>query len=97
MVAPDHLIFGLAQDVINETIAQCNPRVRVTTEGLMLDAFCMENLGRQKQLFRRTSLSLHSMKMYDLFAVLLVAPSSFNTALVLNDENGSTCNQEMMT
>jgi hypothetical protein len=97
MVAPDHLFFGLAQDVINATIALCNPRVRVIAEGLMLDALCMQNLGRQKQLFSRTSQSLHSMNMSDLFAVLLVAPSSFNTALILNDEDGSAGNPEMIT
>jgi hypothetical protein len=42
MIAPDHLLFGLAQDVINATIALCNPLVRVTAEGLMLDALCMK-------------------------------------------------------
>ena len=63
----------------------------------MLDALCMQNLGRQKQLFSRTSQSLHSMNMSDLFAVLLVAPSSFNTALILNDEDGSAGNPEMIT
>jgi hypothetical protein len=57
----------------------------------------MQNLGRQKKLFSRTSLSIHSMNMSDLYAVLLVAPSSFNTALVLIDEDGSACNPEMMT
>jgi hypothetical protein len=74
MVAPDHLLFGLAQDFINATIALCSPRVRVTAEGLMRDSLCLQNLGRQKQLFSRTSLSLHSMNISDLFAVLLVAP-----------------------
>jgi hypothetical protein len=62
----------------------------------MLDALCMQNLGRQQQLFSRTALSLHSMNMYDLFAVLLVAPNSFNTTLLLNDEDGSACSPEMM-
>jgi hypothetical protein len=52
----------------------------------MRDALCLQNPGRQKQLFSRTSLSLNSMSMSDLFAVLLVAPSSFYTELVLNDE-----------
>jgi hypothetical protein len=41
MIAPDHLLFGLAQDVINATIALCKYRVRDTAEGLMLDALCM--------------------------------------------------------
>jgi hypothetical protein len=36
------------------------------------------------------------MKMSDLFSVLLVAPSSFYTALVLNNEEGSACNPKMM-
>jgi hypothetical protein len=97
MVAPDHLLFGLAQDVINATITLCSPRVRATAEGLMRDALCLQNLGRQKQLFRKTSLSLHSMTMSDVFAVLLVAPSSFHTALVLHDEDTSVCNPEMLT
>jgi hypothetical protein len=87
MVATDHLLFGLVQDVTNATIALCSPRVRVTAEGLMRDALCLQNLGRKKQLFSRTYLSLHSMSMFVLFAVLLVAPSSFHTAFVLNDKD----------
>jgi hypothetical protein len=89
MVAPDYLLFGLAQDVINATITLCSSRVRTTAEGLMRDALCLQNLGRQKQLFSKTSLSLHTMTMSDVFAVLLVAPSSFHTALVMHDEDTS--------
>jgi hypothetical protein len=41
MIAPDHLLFGLAQNGINATIALCKYRVRVTAEGLMVDTLCM--------------------------------------------------------
>jgi hypothetical protein len=97
MVATDHLLFGLAQDVINATITLRSPRVRATAEGLMRDALCLQNLGRQKQLFSKTSLSLHSMTMSDVFTILLVAPSSYHTALVLHDEDTSVCNPEMLS
>jgi hypothetical protein len=97
LFVPDHLLFGLPQDAINATIAQCSPRVRVTAEGLMRGAKCLQNLGSQKQLFSRTSLSLHSTNTSDMFAVLLFAPSWFHAALVLNDEEGSACNPKMMT
>jgi hypothetical protein len=36
------------------------------------------------------------MNITDLFAVMLVAPSLFHMALVLNDEDGSACNPKMM-
>jgi hypothetical protein len=97
MVAPDHLLFGLAQDFISATIAICSPRVHVAAEGLMRDALCLQNLGRQNLLFSRTSLSLHLMNMSEVLALLLVAASSFYSEIVLKDGEGFACNSEMMT
>jgi hypothetical protein len=92
MVAPDHLLFGLAQDVIRATIAVCTPRARRIADVLMTSSLRNNKLGKQSQIINPSSASVNSMGMSDMFAVLLVAPVCFESAMHLegSTEQGST-------
>lgn len=83
MVAPDHLLAGLARDVINATVTMCTPEIRRNTESLMRDALRDHNLGRQSELISLPKAVLHTMNLSEVYAVLLVAPYCFMTSLML--------------
>jgi hypothetical protein len=92
MIAPDHLLFGLAQDVIRATIAVYTPRARRIADVLMTFSLRNYKLGKQSQIINPSSASVNSMGMSDMFAVLLVAPVCFERAMHLegSTEQGST-------
>jgi hypothetical protein len=95
MVAPDHLLVGLARDVINATLCMCSPRIRRNAESLMRDALRDHNLGMQSELISIQKAVLHTMNLSEVYAVLLVAPYCFRSSLNLkpggtNDGRSST-------
>jgi hypothetical protein len=84
MVAPDHLLFGLAQDVLRGTIAMCTPQARNIADVLMRSTLNCNFLTKQMQIINPASASINAMGMSDLFAVLLIAPICFENALHLD-------------
>jgi hypothetical protein len=84
LVAPDHLLFGLAQDVLRGTIALCTPQARNIADVLMRSTLNCNCLTKQRQIINPTSASINAMGMSDLFAVLLIAPICFENALHLD-------------
>jgi hypothetical protein len=84
LIAPDHLLFGLAQDVLNAVVAMSSPRIREDADALMREALTSHGLGKQRQILSSSRAALHTMTMSDMFAVLLVAPASFSNALAMN-------------
>ena len=84
LVAPDHLLFGLAQDVLRGTIALCSPQARNIADVLMRRTLSCNFLGKQMQIINPASASINAMGMSDLFAVLLIAPICFENALHLD-------------
>jgi len=85
LVAPDHLLFGLAQDVLRATISLCTPQARKIADMLMIRSLSSNKLGKQRQIVNPASASINSMGMSDLFAVLLIAPVCFESALHLDE------------
>ena len=84
LVAPDHLRFGLAQDVLRAMLVQCTPQARKYAGPLILGALRSSRLGRQREIFNVSAACLHQMGMSDVFAVLLVAPVCFENAIYLD-------------
>ena len=80
MVAPDHLLCGMGQDVLNAVLLVCSPAVRRHAEILILDALRAYNMLRQNRIFSHSPPSLLTMGMSERFAVLLVAPAAFECA-----------------
>jgi len=80
MVAPDHLLCGMAQDVLNAVLLVCSPAVRRHAEVLILDALRAYNMLRQNRVFSHSPPALLTMGMSERFAVLLVAPIAFECA-----------------
>ena len=78
VVAPDHLLSGLAQDVMNATITAATPLIRKVAEAVVLNTLRMFGLSSQNQVFGQNYLL--SMNMSDIFAVLVVAPQAFYSA-----------------
>ena len=78
VVAPDHLLSGLAQDVMNATITAATPVLRNVAETVLLNTLRMFCLSSQSQVFGQNYLL--SMNMSDIFAVLVVAPQAFYSA-----------------
>jgi hypothetical protein len=81
LVAPDHLLFGLTQDVLRSTIALCSPQARNIADVLMRSTLSCNGLTKQRQIINPASASINAMGMSDLFAVLLIAPICFENAL----------------
>jgi hypothetical protein len=84
LVAPDHLLFGLAQDVLRGTIALCSPQARNIADVLMRKTLSCNFLGKQMQIIDPASASINAMGMSDLFAILRIAPICFENALHLD-------------
>jgi hypothetical protein len=93
LVAPDHHLFGLAQDVLRATSALCSPRARYIAKVLMRRTPSCYFLGKQKQIISPASASINAMGMSDLFAVLPIATNCFGNALhldgLIREENES--------
>jgi hypothetical protein len=84
LVAPENILFGLAQDVLRETIALCSPRARYIADLLMRRTLSCNFLGKQMQIINLASASINAMGMSDVFAVLCIAPICFENALHLD-------------
>jgi hypothetical protein len=83
MVAPDHLLFELAQDVLRGTVALRSPQARNIADVLIWKTLSCNFLGKQMQIIYLASAFINDMSMSDLFAVLLIAPICFENALHL--------------
>jgi hypothetical protein len=90
-VAPDHLLSGMAKDVLNACICSVTPQVRRTTEILIKEALSQGHLlNKQNRLFSASPPSLLSMTLSDVFCVLLVSPICFmNATRIEHDEEKS--------
>ena len=86
VIAPDHLLSGLAQDVLNACISAASPRIREVAELQILGALKKFRMGRQNRLFGTNNLL--SMNMSDIFSVLLIAPMAFENAARMMDGKG---------
>lgn len=99
LTAPDHLLFGLAKDILRAMLIQCTPHMRKQAETLIMSGLRAGRLGRQRELFNAATATLHQMGMSDVFAVLLLAPACFESAInfKMHEEGGgassdnSTC------
>jgi hypothetical protein len=81
VVDPDHLLFGLAQDVLRATLTHCSPLARRICDYLIRTTFRSHDLGNHRQVINASSSSINSTGMSEMFAVLLVAPTSLESAL----------------
>jgi hypothetical protein len=81
LVAPDHLLLELARDIVRAMLIQCTPHMRKHAETLIMKALRAGRLGRQRELFNAATATLHQMGMSDVFAVLLLAPACFDSAI----------------
>jgi hypothetical protein len=84
LVAPDHLLLGLAQDILRGTIALLSPQARYIADVLMRRKLSCNFLGEQMQIINPASASINATGTSDLFAVLLIAPICFENALYLD-------------
>jgi hypothetical protein len=84
LVAPDHLLFGLGQDVLRGTIALCSPQARNIADVLMRRTISCNFLRKKIQIIYPASASINAMGMSDLFAIFLIAPICFENALHLD-------------
>jgi hypothetical protein len=83
VVAPYHLLFGLAQDVLRATLIHCSPSARKICDYLIRKTLISHDLGKHRRVITATSASIKSMGMSEMFAVLLVAPTSLESALAI--------------
>jgi hypothetical protein len=67
LVAPDRLLFGLAQDVFRGNISLCSPQSRNISDVLMRRRLSCNFLGKQMQIINPTSASINAMGMSDYF------------------------------
>jgi hypothetical protein len=99
VIAPDHLLFGLARGILRAMLIQYIPHMRKHTETLIMKALRVGRLGRQRELFNAATATLHQMGMSDVFAVLLLSPTCFERAIHfkmheaggLSNSDNSTC------
>ena len=100
-VAPDHLLFGLSQDVLRATLSHCSPTARRICDLLITTTLSSNNLGKHRQVINASSASINSMGMSKMFAVLLVAPTCLESALAITrkdlDRYSSDTNCEIKT
>jgi hypothetical protein len=88
-VAPDHLLSGLAIDVINTVLATATTEVRSIAEALIRDSVGHScSMKRQNRFFASSPPSLLSMTLSGVFAVLVVAPQAFRNAYAIAKSRG---------
>ena len=101
VVAPDHLLFGLSQDVLRATLSHCSPTARRICDLLITTTLSSNNLGKHRQVINASSASINSMGMSEMFAVLLVAPTCLESELAITrkdlDRYSSDTNCEIKT
>jgi hypothetical protein len=83
VVAPGHLLFGLAQDVLRATLIHCFPSARKICDYLIRTNLTSHDLGKHIQVINASSATINSMVMSEMFAVLLVAPTSLESVLAI--------------
>ena len=72
LVAPDHLFFGLGQDVAQTMFFLLRPAERKRVNELATEALAMAGHGRESSLLNPTSYQIHQMSFTSFFAYLLV-------------------------
>jgi hypothetical protein len=90
IVAPDHLFFGLSQNVIEAAISCCSVPERKAAESYMLIALRGYGLPVQNKLFGESAPFLLSMSISQVSSVLLVAPAAFRTVKAMRGRKDST-------
>jgi hypothetical protein len=63
VVAPDHLLFGLAQDVLRATLNHFYPLARKVCDYLIMTNLSSNALGKHIQVINASSASINSMGM----------------------------------
>jgi hypothetical protein len=83
VVATDHLLFGLAQEILRATLNHCFPSARKICDFLIRTTLTSNHLGKHRQVIDMSSATINYMGMSEMFAVLLVAPTSLESALAI--------------
>ena len=84
VLAPDHLLAGLSQDVLNAALSVFQKMQRLTAEICIQEAFRTHGLETQSHIFNADAIKIHSMSLSSMFNVILVAPFAFKRALFLH-------------
>ena len=84
VVAPDHLILGLGQNLTDTLLKLLPPSVRRYGETICKSLLREGDLTYQNHLFDHKNIGLHSMSITAMFSFLLVAPHAFRCALHLD-------------
>jgi hypothetical protein len=89
VAAPDHQLFGLAQDVLRATLnhCHCSPSAREICDCLIRITLSSHDLGKHRQIINASSATINSMGMKEMFEVLIVAPTSLESALEIAKED----------
>ena len=83
-VAPSHVLYGLAQNILHTTIRICTPNERKHADQLMFDVLSHSGLISEHNIIQLDTLKLHNMTISNTFSVFLVAPWAFNVAMKLD-------------
>lgn len=84
VVAPDHLFFGLSQNIVTAMLSCCNVQERKHAEACMLIAIHDYGLPVQNKLFGDSGAVLLPMSISQVRSVLLVAPAVFRSVRAMH-------------
>lgn len=89
VVAPDHLFFGLSQNVIAAVLYCCSVEERKSAEACMLISLREHQLSVQNKLFADSGACLLPMSISQVRSVVLVAPAVFRSVKAMHSCPGS--------
>ena len=81
-VAPDHLLAGLASDIISAACVPLPRPLRDSVNNLICRALASSTLPRERSIFCGTG-NMHSMPLSNVLSVLLVAPFASSSAIAV--------------
>ena len=84
VVAPDHLVLGLCQNVTDTLLKLLTPALRRTAETICKSLLRDNGLMYQEHLFDHRGIRLHSATISEVFSFLLVAPSAFRSTMSIH-------------
>ena len=83
IVAPSHVLYGTAQNILNATIKSCTPDQRRSTNKLIYEVLRASGVSSEHNIINSETAKLHSMTINNTFAVLMLAPWAFRRVLGL--------------
>jgi hypothetical protein len=90
VVAPDHLFFGLSQNVITAVLSCCSVKERNYAEACILIALRNYDLPVQNKLFGESGAALLPMSISQVRSLLLVSPAVFRSVRFLHECQNSS-------